>query len=307
MGQLEDMQILVRIVEAGSISAAAEQLSTTKSKISRRLTQLEKHLGVTLLRRTTRQMTLTEAGQHYYQRCQGILEEVSELNQYAQESTHRISGPLHIAAPLTFGTLHLSAAIDAFLKRYPDVQLKLSLADSQHRLVEQGIDVALRIARLEDSTLRARRLTEIRFMLCAAPDYLKARGQPQTLAALQQHKILHYSLGPTQWQLQQAGQPAQQLDYRPYLTADNGEILCKLAIAGQGIALLPTFICWQAIATGQLLPVLPDYQIAPINAWLVYPNTRFQPLRLRLLLDFLCQRFGGNPYWDQAIASLPPK
>ncbi|MFM2483594.1 LysR family transcriptional regulator [Celerinatantimonas yamalensis] len=302
MGQLEQMRVFVRIVEAGSVSAAAEQLNMAKSMVSRRLTELEKRLGNVLLQRTTRRITLTDIGQQYYQSSLGILDEVARLDQHTIDVSAQVAGPLHVAAPLSFGTLHLTPAIDAFLKRYPNIQLKLSLSDHQHHLVAQGIDLALRIADLQDSSLKARHLTKIHFMLVASPQYLRQSLAIQRPEQLSQHKILHYSYQSQQTWTFVKGEQRVAMPYKAYLSADNGEMLRDLAIAGQGITLLPTFICWQAVLTGQLQPLLTDYQMSHLNAWLVYPNTRYQSRRLRVFMDFLSERFEKNPYWDQSLS-----
>ncbi|CAG9001663.1 MAG: HTH-type transcriptional regulator DmlR [Candidatus Celerinatantimonas neptuna] len=301
MGQLEEMRVFVRIIEAGSISGAALQLNMAKSMVSRRLTQLEERLLTTLIQRTTRKLTLTDAGQRYYHRCVGIIDEIDSLDQHAQQTNSLVCGPLHMAAPATFATLHLTNAIDDFLTLYPDIRLRMSLADSQHQLVEQGIDLALRIADLEDSTLKARRLTTIHFALVGSPDYLSKRGKPFNPDDLREHRILHYSHRSNQTWVFRQNERTEVIHYQPYLSADNGEILNDLAIAGKGLALLPTFICWKAISCGQLEMVLPDYQLEQLGAWLVYPDTRFQLYRTRVLIDFLLERFADNPYWDQAL------
>lgn len=301
MGQLEQMRVFIRIVEAGGITAAAQQLNMAKSMVSRRLSQLEEQLGTTLINRTTRRVTLTDAGKLYYQRSIGIIDELDELNQSASDAEKQIAGPLHLAAPLSFGTLHLSAALNEFLERYPGIKLQLSLSDSQHQLVEQGIDLALRIANLDDSSLRARRLTDIRFVVCAAPNYLAKHGRPSTPDALKSHQILHYRLGAhLSWMFRRNGETFA-FRYDPHLSADNGEILRNLAISGQGIVMLPTFIAWQAIITGQLEVLLTEYELEKRSAWLVYPNTRYQSRRLRVFIDFLVEKFADNPYWDQAL------
>lgn len=302
MGQIEQMKIFVRVVESGSISEAARQLNMTKSMVSRQLSELEKNLGIVLAKRTTRRITLTDVGRHYYQQSLGIIDEVERLNQQTRQDGSQIAGPLHLAAPVSFGTLHLSAAVNDFMKKYPNIQLHLSLSDSQHHLVEEGIDVALRIAQLQDSSLKARYLTPIRFMLVASQDYLNQHGPIDSPEDLVGKDILHYSFQKsTRWHLYQA-EHCETVDYQAVLSADNGEILRDLAIAGQGVTMLPTFICWQAIVTGQLVNILSDYQPASLDAWLVYPNMRYQSRRARVFMDFLLERFSNNPYWDQALS-----
>ncbi|UPW18590.1 LysR family transcriptional regulator [Agarivorans sp. TSD2052] len=302
MGQLEEMQIFVRVVEAGSISRAAEQLGMAKSVVSRRLAGLEARLGCSLIQRTTRRLSLNDNGQRFYQRCLGILDEVNMLNQEASTQSDALTGTLHVAMPLSFGLNHLNSAFDAFMQLHPQLRLKLSLSDSQHDLVAEGIDVALRIADLKDSSLKARKITPINFVLVASPQYLQQHGQPKQPHDLTQHQILHYAnLATPSWRLKDAAGQIHQVQYQPHISANNGEFLRDMSIAGHGISLCPTFIAWRAIATGSLELVLPQYQIPNLHAWAVYPNTRYLPQRTRRLIDFLCERFGDNPYWDQAL------
>ncbi|GGB14972.1 LysR family transcriptional regulator [Agarivorans gilvus] len=302
MGQLEEMQVFVRVVEAGSISRAAEQLGVAKSVVSRRLSALEQRLGGSLMQRTTRRLSLSETGQQFYQRSLGILAEVEQLNQDAHNQKQTLSGSLHIAVPLSFGLSHLNSAFDAFMRLHPELKLKISLSDSQHNLVAEGIDIALRIAELKDSSLRAKKITPINFVLVAAPNYLAKHGEPKHPQDLKQHQILHYSLSPPHWQLTGPDKQIHQLHYQAHVSANNGDLLRDLAIAGHGIAYAPTFIAWRAITTGELSVVLADYQLSPLHAWAVYPNTRYLPQRSRVMIDFLAQRFGLNPYWDQALS-----
>ncbi len=302
MGQLEEMQVFVRVVEAGSISRAAEQLGLAKSIVSRRLSALEQRLGGSLMQRTTRRLSLSDMGQQFYQRSLGILSEVEQLNQDVNNQKQTLSGSLHIAVPLSFGLSHLNSAFDAFMQLHPKLKLKISLSDSQHDLVAEGIDIALRIAELKDSSLKAKKLTPINFVLVASPEYLAQHGVPQHPTELQYHQILHYSLSTPHWQLRSPNKQVHQIQYQAHVSANNGDLLRDLAIAGHGIAYAPTFIAWRAITTGELSVVLGDYQLPSLDAWAVYPNTRYLPQRSRVMIDFLAQRFGLNPYWDQALS-----
>ncbi|GDY26331.1 LysR family transcriptional regulator [Agarivorans sp. Toyoura001] len=302
MGQLEEMQVFVRVVEAGSISRAAEQLGVAKSVVSRRLSALEQRVGSNLMQRTTRSLSLSDSGQQFYQRSLVILDEIAQLNQEASCQEHTLSGSLHIAVPLSFGLAHLNSAFDTFMQLHPGVKLKISLADSQHDLVAEGIDIALRIAELKDSSLKARKITPINFVLVAAPHYLNKHGRPKHAQDLAEHQILHYNHRPApSWQLIDQQGKQHNVHYQPHISANNGDFLGDLAIAGHGIALAPNFIAWQAIAKGELEVVLPHYSLPSLFAWAVYPNTRHLPQRSRVMIDFLSERFGLNPYWDQAL------
>lgn len=192
MGQLEDMDVFVRIVDAGGISRAADQLGVAKSAISRRLVELERRLGAQLLLRTTRQSSLTEAGQSYYRRALQILADVSELDAETSSQQVALRGGLKIAVPLSFGLEHLAPAVMEFAGMHPEVIIRLDLSDRQVDLVAESFDLAIRIAALKDSTLIARRLAPIRMVLCASPDYLERQGHPQRPQDLKSHHGLHY-------------------------------------------------------------------------------------------------------------------
>jgi DNA-binding transcriptional LysR family regulator len=194
MGQLEDMNAFIRVVEAGGISRAAEQMDIAKSAISRRLADLETRLGVRLINRTTRTSSLTEAGQSYYERAVRVIDDVAELNTITADSNCTLEGTIRLAAPLSFGLAHLTPAIDAFTKEHPELNFNVDFSDRQIDLVEEGIDVAVRIADLKDSTLVARKISPIRLMLCASPDYIKENGLPETPGELKKHRLLQYSI-----------------------------------------------------------------------------------------------------------------
>ena len=301
MGQLEDMQAFVRVVEAGSISHAADQLGVTKSAVSRRLSELEARLGTTLLKRTTRSSSLTDAGQRYYERSLIVIDDVAELNAITAGNDNALSGTLRLAAPLSFGLSHLSPAIDIFARKHPDLTIRINFSDRQIDLVQEGVDLAFRIAELKDSSLKARKITSIKLMLCASPDYLKRQGSPQTPENLKKHQLLNYDSSGSvlPWRLLDSKGQEHIVHPEAKIIANNGNFLRDMSIAGHGIFISPTFISWEALAKGKLVQVLPDYRIPSINAYAVYPQTRYLPQRARSFIDFLVRRFGENPYWDQ--------
>lgn len=302
MGQLEDMTMFVRVVEAGGISRAADQLDIAKSAISRRLSALETRLGVGLLNRTTRTSSLTEAGQNFYEHAVRIINDVDELNNVTKDSRCKLEGTLTLAAPLSFGLTHLSPAIDLFTKQHPNLSIDIDFSDRQIDLVEEGFDLAFRIANLEDSTLVARKICPIQLLLCASPDYLKENGIPETPADLKEHQYLRYKRpGKPVIKLKDKNNKEHSVKVSPKLTANNGDFLRDMAIAGHGIVTTPTFISWKALATGDLVPILTDYKLPQLNAYAVYPQTRYLSQRARVLIDFLVERFGDHPYWDQVI------
>ncbi|MER1973052.1 MAG: LysR family transcriptional regulator [Psychrobacter alimentarius] len=197
MGQLEDMAMFVRIVEAGSITKAAEQLNIAKSAISRRLKELETRLGSQLISRTTRQSHLTQAGEQYYQKVNNILSAVDALNEQTSGTPTRVEGTLKITAPLTFGLMHLNDVIDEYASQHPNLDFELDFSDRNVDMIEEGYELAIRIKKLQDSSYQAKRLALIRYALCASPDYLKRMGTPETLEALDNHEFLQYGLGKT--------------------------------------------------------------------------------------------------------------
>jgi DNA-binding transcriptional LysR family regulator len=300
MDLFDEMTSFVRVVEAGSISKAAEQMGMAKSGVSRRLADLETRLGVSLMHRTTRRSHLTDAGRAYYEGAVKLLSDVAELDAVVADSEASLKGRLRLAAPLSFGLCHLAPAIEEFMNTHPGVLIDIDFSDRQIDLVARGVDLAIRIAELRDSGLRARRICPIRLMLCASPAYLDQFGAPETPADLSDHRILHYDIGggPV-LRLADGRGGEQQVHLEPRLVANNGDFLCDLAIAGHGIILTPSFIAWRAIAAGELVPLMPGHWPPHLNAYAVYPKTRYLSRRARVFIDFLAERFGENPYWDQ--------
>ncbi len=299
MGQLENMQVFIRVVEAGGIGVAAEQMGLAKSAVSRRLADLESQLGVTLINRTTRTSSLTEAGNLYYKRALHILDDVAELNVMASDPKTSLKGTLRLAAPLSFGLTHLTPALDSFAQKHPDLTLHVDFSDYHIDLVEGGYDLAFRIGKLKDSSLKARRIAPVRLALYASPDYLEKSGSPKIPEELKQHKLLRYTLNTTNtWRFQSREGDETTISAEAKIQANNGDFLCKMAIAGHGILLSPTFITWQAVAKGELVPVLEHYTTPPSTAYAVYPQTRYLSQRARHLIDHLLETFGDCPYWD---------
>lgn len=300
MGQLEDMAMFVRIVEAGSITKAAEQLNTAKSAVSRRLKDLETRLGSQLISRTTRQSNLTEAGELYYERANSILNEVDALNEQAGGAPTRIEGTLKMTAPHTFGLMHLTDALHEFACKHPELKFELDFSDRQVDLVEEGYELAIRISELQDSSYQAKRLALIRFVLCASPDYLDKKGVPEKPEDLAQFEFLQYSLSRQNTvHLTNAQGQKHRIEMNSKIMASNGSFLVDMAARGHGMIYIPTFIAHQKLASGELVPVLEDYLLPTLNAYAVYPKNRFLSQRCRHLIDFLAQRFGDQPYWDQ--------
>lgn len=308
MDRFEDMRTFVRVVEAGSISQAAERMNLAKSAVSRRITELENRLGVQLFRRTTRKLNLTATGRSFYARCVRLLADLEEAELAVSQEHGTLQGILRVAAPLSFGLLHLGAAITDFMAAHPKVTFELDFNDRQVDLLQEEVDVAIRIARLSDSSFIARRLAPIRALACASPEYLARRGAPHTPLELRQHPCLVYSNAPEigLWRYQDQDGKEGSIRVPAYLQANNGDFLRQAAIAGQGILLGPTFILYQALAQKQLIPILTDYTWPILNVYALYPQTRHLSQRVRAFVDFLAARFAGTPYWELKAGHLPP-
>jgi DNA-binding transcriptional LysR family regulator len=300
MNQFEDMQTFVRVVEAGSITKAAEQMDTVKSSVSRRLSELEKRLGVTLLTRTTRTQTLTESGQSYYQQCLRIIDDVAEVESGVRNENCALAGRIKIAAPLSFGLTHLSQALRKFNEINPDIFFDLDFNDRKVDLIEEGFDLAVRIGKLEDSSLIAKRLMIGKGVLCASPAYLSQFGTPNKPEDLKLgHVKLHYSASSEIWSFKNNEADSTNIKIPSIITANNGDFLCQAAIDGKGLLFTPDFICYKAIRLGQLIPILTDYVTgSEIVGYALYPQTRHLSQRVRSLVDYLAQYFGDEPYWQ---------
>lgn len=306
MDKFEALASFVHVVEQGGISRAAEHQQLAKSAISRRLTELEQHLGVQLFHRTTRQMQLTDTGQGLYERAVRLLADLEDTELTISAQHGALSGRVRVAAPLTFGLTHLAPAINEFLVQHPQVTFDIDFNDRQVDILQERIDVAIRIARLEDSSLMARHLTPIRTQVVASPAYLDRYGIPITPTELAQHRCLLYSNNADGdvWRYHEADGHPGKARLSVVLRANNGEFLRDAAIAGHGITYLPTFICAQAIASGTLVPILTAYRWQTVGAYAVYSATRQLSQRVRYFIDFLVERFAATPSWDRGLPSV---
>lgn len=287
MNQLEDMQIFVTTVDAGSFTTASEKLGLSKQFVSRRVMALEARLGVRLLNRTTRRLHVTDVGREYYARAARILEDVSDAELSVSSRGASPKGTLRVTAPMSFGTMHLGAVLPAFLLRYPAVTVELDLNDRTVDLLREGYDMAIRIGRLQDSTLVARSLAPTQMVTCCSPAYLQGRGAPATPQDLGEHDCLLYghSRG-VEWIFHEHGKPLP-VPVSGRLLANNGEIVRDAAIAGLGIAWQPSFIVGEALRDGRLVTILDDYAAPPMAVHAVYPQHRQASLVIRAFVDFL--------------------
>ncbi|MCW9012319.1 MAG: LysR family transcriptional regulator [Gammaproteobacteria bacterium] len=303
MDRFENMATFIRVVETGSISAAADKLGVAKSAVSRRLKELEGHLGVELFHRTTRKMNLTDTGRAFYHQSVRILEDVIEAEHATSQAHGTLKGSLKIALPSTFGLMHMGPAINEFLQANPQIEFDLDFNDREVGLIQEGFDLAIRIANLPDSSLIARRLAPIQFVMCASPAYLEQMGVPRSADELSEHQCLVYNLlrDFEHWHLTDSNGREIRVKICPYLKASTGEFLKDAAVEGLGIILVPSFIAYKEVESGALVQILQEYKLPRLDAYAVYPQTRHLSQRVRAFVDFLVKRFEGTPYWDLCL------
>jgi DNA-binding transcriptional LysR family regulator len=286
MDRLESMSILLTVVESGSLSAASRQLNTPLTTISRKISDLESHLRTSLLTRSSRKVTLTDAGKSYVAACKRILEEVAEAERIASGEYATPKGELHITAPIVLGRLYLLPVLSDFLQAYPDVDARLTLADRLVNLSEEGIDAALRLGDLPDSALIATRVGTIHRAFAASPGYLKARGTPQKPSDLAGHDCIGVQgfTGPSFWSLANAAE----VRYR--FTVNSTDAACEAAKAGIGIISVFSHHVTSSFRDGTLVPVLLDFERPTLPLSLVRASGGHLPLKLRAFLDFVTPR-----------------
>ena len=291
MDRLDAMRLFVAVGDAGSLSAAARTLKIPLPTVSRKLALLEEHLGVRLVVRTTRKFVLTDPGRTYRESCRRLLNEVEDAERMAAGEYEAPRGRLYVTAPIVFGRLHVLPVALAFLKAYPEVDLRLSLLDRISDMIEDGIDVALRIAHLADSSLIAARVGAVRLVTCAAPSYLKANGTPRAPSDLiQHHCIASANLSATdRWSYRIEGEE-QTVAIRSRLAVTTAEAAIDAAIAGIGITRVLSYQAAAAIKSGKLKLILRPFELPEIPVSLVHPEARLTPPKVRAFLDFAAPR-----------------
>lgn len=299
MDKLESMRAFVEVVNHSGFAAAGRQMGLSRSVVNKLVAQLESELDAQLLQRTTRRVSPTDTGRAYYERCVDILAEVSAAEQAVGQLQVEPKGTLRINAPMSFGTMYLAKAIAHFMQRYPDIQVQLTLNDRFIDLIEEGFDMTLRIAELtEGETLTTHAIAPISRIICAAPSYLETHGTPTDPAELRHHDCLKYGHFATKnyWQLTDRNGKQINVRLRCKGYANNGEVLREGAIAGVGIALLPTFIVSEALQSGQLVQILSDYCPSTLTAYLCYATNRHLSTKIQVLIAFL-QDWFQLPVW----------
>ena len=305
MDKLQAMQLFVRVVDAGSFTAGAEQMGISRALASKQIQALEDVLGVRLLNRTTRRISLTDPGKNYYARANDILNALAEAEAEAAELQIEPRGRMRVSVPISFAVRHLAAALAEFQRRFPRVELELGLNDRLVDLVDEGFDMAIRISRLADSSLVARRIAPASLVLVASPAYLERASTPMHPHDLAAHNALIYTLAPKpdEWILTRDGETVP-VKLSGNLYVNNGDYVLAAALEGSGIGLLPTFIAFDALQEKRLVSLLPDWQVPPIGIYAVYPQTRALPAKTRALIDFLVERFGPEPNWERACREV---
>jgi len=298
------MRVFAQVVESSSFARAAERLGLSTSAVSRHVAELEEHLQNRLLNRTTRRMTLTEVGQAFYERSVQLLHDLDEAEREAAKSAAMPRGTLKVSTSVNFGVRHTAPAIAAFLERYPEVKCDISLSDRVIDLVEEGVDVAIRIGSAGSETLVARRLGETLVVPCASPEYLALHGAPRTPEELSEHNCLTYEyVAPRHlWHFRDAEGRERVARVSGNLHSNNGDLLAEAAAQGAGIVYQPTFVVGEAVRAGRLVPLLQDFQALPMPIYAVYSSRKHLSAKVRLFVDFLVERFAQS----KDLLAAPP-
>jgi DNA-binding transcriptional LysR family regulator len=296
---LTSMKVFAAVVDSGSFAGAADRLDISRAMASKYVSHLEEHLGTRLLQRTTRKLTLTETGNVYYERCTQILADVAEAEEGAAHLTEAPRGTLRLTVPVSFGLLHMGTLISEYLKRYPDVRIDVLLGDRRVDLIEEGLDLAVRIGALAESGLIAKRLGSDRIAICAAPDYLKRHGIPKIPADLAQHNCLTYSYATfgDEWRMTDRDGSLHTVKVSGSLRASNGDMAKLAALEGVGVIRQPLFLIGDDLRAGRLVEVLADYRCEELGIYAVYPSRKHLSAKVRVFVDFLTETFALKSEW----------
>jgi DNA-binding transcriptional LysR family regulator len=292
MDKFKEMQAFVAVAESGSFVKAADHLETSKAAVSRYVAQLEERLGVRLMQRTTRRLSLTDEGHAFLAHCKETLALIHDAEEEIQNKRNSPTGLIRINAPLTFGILHLAPLWGKFTALYPQVRLEVTLADRVVDLVEEGYDLAVRVASLPSSTLISRQLASTSLVVCASPKYLKGKAKPQHPYDLKDHSVISYSYLATgdEWVFQGPDGEVR-VKTHPKIHTNNGDTCRSAALAHQGVILQPTFIVGHDIQKGDLVELLPQFKSVELGIYAVYPSRKLVSPRIRALVDFLVKEF----------------
>ena len=300
MEDLERMTIFARVVEAKSFSEAARQLNLSKSLVSKQITELEKSIGARLLNRTTRALSLTDAGAVFFEYCAKIVDDVKEARFAVGRLHAEPRGSLRISSSVAFGRLHIASALAEFLETYPDVKIDMVTTDRFVDMAEEGVDIVIRITNDPEQNVVARKLAVVNRKMCATPAYFARHGVPTTLKDLEQHNCLTYTYFNPQdsWRLR-GPEGEITLKVSGNLRLNDDDALAEAVLAGVGIALLPTFLIGKELQSGALQSVLSQFIPPERSIYAMYLPTRYLPVKIRRFIDYLLSRFGPQPYWDK--------
>ncbi|WP_374973691.1 LysR family transcriptional regulator [Spongiibacter marinus] len=299
---LDDIHVFAQVVDAGSFTEAATRLNISKSLVSKQVSRLEARLQLRLLNRSTRSLSLTDAGRRFYSRCRGGLQEIDAAIEDLALMRDEPAGLLRINLPMSFGVMHVSPLLPALQQRFPELDLEVNLDDRKVELIEPAFDVSIRISDLADSSMVARRLGPCRHLLVASPEYVKANPLSD-VAGLAEHRILSYrhQQSSTEWHFTHPEHGHQSVRLRPVAELNNSLAIKQMAVQGGGIARMPSFAVAEDICEGRLQQVLAGYQCPELSIFAVYPVRRYLPPKVRVFIDFMLEHIGENPAWDSAL------
>ena len=300
MDLITSMRAFAQVAEQRSFTAAAERLGISRGMATRYVAQLEDHLGARLLHRTTRRVSLTEAGAAYFERCAQLLLDLDEAEAVASSHVAEARGTLRVTCALAFGVRYLAPLLGGYMEANPRVTVELSFNDRTVDLVEEGYDLAIRIGTLASSSLAARRLGGARLLVCASPSYWRRHGMPREPEDLARHQALHYTYSSTsdEWRFVDAAGKARPVRIRHRLRADNGEALLRAAVGGIGVVQLPSFLVHDAVARGELVVALEEFCSPALGIHAVYPARRLLAAKVRNFIDYLAAAFEDEP-WER--------
>jgi len=307
VSEIRDLFVFQCVVKHSSYAKAADELSLSPSGVSRVVTRLEERLGARLVQRTTRRLSLTEAGAAFHARTCQVLSDLVDAEAEVQQAALRPRGTLRISASVVFGHLHLAPLMSELLSKFPELGYELTLANRFVDLIEEGMDLAIRIGALSDSRLIARRLCTNQRVLVASPSYLQRRGTPQSLSDLSDHDAIIFTsfAKPREWKLLGRDGPAS-VSVSGRLATDNIDALTSAAKQGLGITVGATLAVGPALLSGELVRVLPEYEFEPTGIFAVYPSARQLSTKVRAVVDFLVENFQDPPSWDRALVGRVP-